>query len=324
MAAVCQYHFAKKKLPAFESSSVSISLRYRQCVTVELPAPLLLPCGLRETYLQTIYDMAKTVRKAITCVYQSSLTPEFDLDFLLRDYFTMTHPVLGVENIRQNTFHKTALFVLVGDTPLKGLHEFKALRKRFAKRKFVFIWCGLRHYLEAAASIGVQPIYVDNIRNPNIEAITALIEEALEAEVYQVDKRAKPMLASELADRIDAAANAVADLRINSVGHVVDELRSISKSFRGELVSDLPSADVIQDARDPLKNVLISIAQIFDIIDSSRTASMIVAGCVTALVGGVGGWSSALCFNLALASWHGKEAFIATVNRLGPLKKTAS
>lgn len=293
-------------------------------VPIELLRRLLLSCRRKPTPLQVITDMAKTVRNAITCVYQSSLTPEFDLDFLLKDYFDMTHPVLGTENIRQNSFHKTVLFVLVASNPLKDLNEFRILRKRFSKRKFVFIWHGLRHYLETAASVGIQPIYIDNTRHPNVEAITNIIEEALEAEVYHVDKRAKPMLASELADRIDATANAVADLRINSVGQIVDELRSISKSFRGELVRDLPFTDIVQDAREPLKTALISISQIFDVIDSSRTASMIVAGCVAALVGGVGGWSSALCFNLALASWHGKEAFIAAVNRLGPLKKIAS
>jgi len=124
-----------------------------------------------------------------------------------------------------------------------------------------------------------------------------------------------------LAQRLDDIAMSVEALRLNSVGHIVDELRTVGKKLRdrGGAHDQINTISDIQ-VRDQVRRAIESLSDLFDIIDNRKLASIIVAGAVSALVGYVG-WSAVVCNALCLASWHGKEVFIEALKKLPPARK---
>jgi hypothetical protein len=102
--------------------------------------------------------------------------------------------------------------------------------------------------------------------------------------------------------------DSIANLRINSAGEQVQELRAISQEIRG-----LP--DDTSALKDVAARALPILTHLFDALGTERGAQVIIAG-ATAGILAAGGWSSVAVYGLTLAAWQGKEAFIAALKAL--------
>jgi hypothetical protein len=109
----------------------------------------------------------------------------------------------------------------------------------------------------------------------------------------------------ELAQRVITVADAIANLRINSLGDYVQELRGI-----GQQIRELP--DEAGGLNELSVRALRIVANLFDALGTEQGAQVIIAGAAAGILG-AGGWSSAVIFGLTLAAWKGKDAFMAAL-----------
>lgn len=125
---------------------------------------------------------------------------------------------------------------------------------------------------------------------------------------------------SDLIDRLDVATDAICDLRINSTTEAVSELRNVVSALKIKFVSvDSVRPVSKNDLRSIIYEVLTVISKIYDHVDNSRLAAMVVAGATTAIMG-CSGLATPITAAILLASWHGKEAFIAAITKAKPLR----
>ena len=117
----------------------------------------------------------------------------------------------------------------------------------------------------------------------------------------------------ELANRIDLAVDAISDLRINSTSGPVSELRKISNELREERFSS--GRISISHFDDRLNNTLHSVAKLYDFIENSRMASIVVCGATTAILG-CSGINAVMCMGLTLAAWQGQDAYLEALSRV--------
>jgi hypothetical protein len=108
--------------------------------------------------------------------------------------------------------------------------------------------------------------------------------------------------------RVENIADTLASLRINSISDQVDQLRQISQEIRAE-GNDIPSL------RDVAARALPILLQLFDALGTQEGARIIISGATTGILG-AGGWPSAVIFTVAMAAWHGKDAFMAALGKL--------
>lgn len=115
----------------------------------------------------------------------------------------------------------------------------------------------------------------------------------------------------ELATRIEATAEAIRDLRINSVSGSVEELIAIAEELKKRPDENSPSR--LQEAADK------SFAVIFALLNelsSQPGAHLTISGAVSLIVGGTG-FSGATAFGAGLAFWYGKDVFTKFIEAWG-------
>jgi hypothetical protein len=107
----------------------------------------------------------------------------------------------------------------------------------------------------------------------------------------------------ELANRIEATADVIRTLRINSVSASVDELVAIADELK--TLPDENSPSRLQEAADKSLKVIFAL---LDEISSQPGARMAITGAIALIVGGTGA-PGAGAFSAGLAFWYGKEVF---------------
>jgi hypothetical protein len=115
----------------------------------------------------------------------------------------------------------------------------------------------------------------------------------------------------ELANRIEATAEVIRILRINSVSESVDELIAIADELKRLPEENNPSR--LQEAADKALNVIFSL---LDELSTQPGARMAITGALSLIVGGTG-TSGAAAFSAGLAFWYGKDVFTKFINAWG-------
>ncbi|MEY9161630.1 hypothetical protein [Bradyrhizobium japonicum] len=121
----------------------------------------------------------------------------------------------------------------------------------------------------------------------------------------------------DLVKRIQEAAGAISDLRINSktASDAVDSLREIANDL--ESTEDQKSSSAMQDAAEKVLPVLSRFAKEFS---SAKGARIVIAGVIAYVLGGAG-FSAIAIYGLTLAFWQGPEAFAKAIDALTKRKK---
>ena len=154
----------------------------------------------------------------------------------------------------------------------------------------------------------------------NVEEIIAAFAE-IATDVRDMSKADVPAIVERrekyraLAFRVRNAAMAIKLLNLNSTSDVIFELESL-----GSEINDLSESDdfLRLDTRCEAKKALEIVASIYDHIENSNMAGLIVSGAVTAIIADVG-WSAVACHALSLTAWHGKEPLLETIRMLPSL-----
>jgi hypothetical protein len=115
---------------------------------------------------------------------------------------------------------------------------------------------------------------------------------------------------TQLAERIDEAAEVIRLLRINSVGDTVAELNAIANELRAAADEETPSA-----LREAGNNVLRVLSKIADQLSSVRGSRIAISGAIALILGG-SGWPAVSAMGLALAYWEGKDTFLKAVETI--------
>jgi hypothetical protein len=146
--------------------------------------------------------------------------------------------------------------------------------------------------------------YIPDLRN--------VIENALddyEANLTSPGQMSPSEARLELANRIEASAEAMRSLRINSLGVGVEELLAIADDLKKLPDDNSPSR--LKEASDKALKVLFSF---MDELSSQAGARITLTGAVALIVGGAG-VSGAAAFSAGLAFWYGKDVFANWVTR---------
>jgi nucleoside 2-deoxyribosyltransferase len=150
-----------------------------------------------------------------------------------------------------------------------------------------------------------------------IESLVAAIREALNTQLEGSGASHAPMKKTakekryELAERIEATAEAIRLLRSNTTGDAIAELQAIAEELKSVKDAETPSA--LKEAVDKALKVLL---QIMDQLSTVRGSRMAISGTIALVVGGAG-WSAVTALGLGLAFWEGKEAFLKAMEKLG-------
>jgi hypothetical protein len=115
----------------------------------------------------------------------------------------------------------------------------------------------------------------------------------------------------ELASRIEATANVIRELRINSVSESVDELVAIAEELKKQSDENHPAR--LQEAGDKALKVVFTL---LDELATQEGARLAITGALALIVGGSGA-SGAAAFSAGLAFWYGKDAFKTWMNNWG-------
>ena len=115
----------------------------------------------------------------------------------------------------------------------------------------------------------------------------------------------------ELANRIEATAEIIRILRINSVSESVDELIAISEELKKLPEDNDPSR--LREAGDKALKVIFSL---LEELSTQPGARMAITGALSLIVGGTG-TSGATAFSAGLAFWYGKDVFTKFINAWG-------
>jgi DNA segregation ATPase FtsK/SpoIIIE-like protein len=114
----------------------------------------------------------------------------------------------------------------------------------------------------------------------------------------------------ELAERIEATAEAIRLLRSNTTGDAIAELQAIAEELKSVENVETPSA--LKEAADKALKVLL---QIVDQLGTVRGSRMAISGTIALVVGGAG-WLAVTALGLGLAFWEGKDAFLKSMEKL--------
>jgi hypothetical protein len=149
-----------------------------------------------------------------------------------------------------------------------------------------------------------------------IDQLAATIRDALDLRPRMPGGSHLPMKGSsrerrtQLAERIDEAAEVIRLLRINSVGDTVAELNAIANELRAAADEETPSA-----LREAGNNVLRVLSKIADQLSSVRGSRIAISGAIALILGG-SGWPAVSAMGLALAYWEGKDTFLKAVETI--------
>jgi hypothetical protein len=115
----------------------------------------------------------------------------------------------------------------------------------------------------------------------------------------------------ELADRIEATAEVIRSLRINSTGESVERLIAIANELK-----DAPDENHSSHLQRAAEKALAVIYSLLDELSSQPGARMAITGAISLIVGGTG-TSGATAFGAGLAFWYGKDVFTKWINTWG-------
>jgi hypothetical protein len=119
----------------------------------------------------------------------------------------------------------------------------------------------------------------------------------------------------ELANRIEATADVIRLLRINSVSESVDELVAIAEELKKLPEENSPSR--LQEAGDKALKVVFAL---LDELSSQPGTRMAISGALALIVGGTG-MSGLAAYSAGLAFWFGEDAFKTWMNAWATRKK---
>jgi len=115
----------------------------------------------------------------------------------------------------------------------------------------------------------------------------------------------------ELANRIEATAETIRLLRINSVSGSIDELIAIADELKKLPNEDDPSR--LNEAGNKALKVLFAL---LDELSTQPGIRMAITGAIALIVGGTGA-PGAAAFSAGLAFWYGKHVFTKFINTWG-------
>jgi hypothetical protein len=148
------------------------------------------------------------------------------------------------------------------------------------------------------------------------EHLKAEIERVLSDDVSSlVSQTPQRVNKRELSERLEKIANAVANLRINSLSDDVQKLHEIS-----EEVKHLPNSAEPTSIRTVAARALPILTNLFDALGSKHGAQVIIAGAVGGIMS-AGGWPAVTVYVLTLAVWQGKDAFMLALDNIFSQKK---
>ncbi|MGA4551040.1 hypothetical protein [Methylorubrum aminovorans] len=227
-----------------------------------------------------------------------------------------------------SSFKLIVVIMNIGDQDERSPLEFIRFAKRYerkSKKHFLFLDVGgIDSQLERQLPDGISYAQCAASHDVVSEIISEYFRTNIPPNTY--NKKAKPSDKSdtlkELLDRLDIAADAIFDLHLNSTSEVVSEIRSISQRLRVKIASK--DQHITQgDVKNTVTDALTVIAKLFDAIENSKLAAIIVSGATTALMG-CSGYSAAVSVTIMLASWNGKEAFMEAVRKLNTSRQITS
>lgn len=129
-------------------------------------------------------------------------------------------------------------------------------------------------------------------------------------------KRLSPVeMRSELAVRVQEAADAVRLLRVNSAADIVADLEKVARDL--EAVEDERIPSVIKESGEKVLQILLRIA---DQLGSVKGSRVVIAGIIAVVLGGTG-LSALPIYGLTLAFWQGPEMFAKAIDALTKRKK---
>ncbi|TXN70312.1 hypothetical protein [Methylobacterium sp. WL6] len=259
--------------------------------------------------------------KYVALIWDNSLSKDSNLSQEIESIGLTLHEVESIDAVLDIKFNNTLLFFYVVDKFNGKFNNLSELKRKYRSKKFICIdMLGFESLKELCDENNI--IYIRRkfdadrfetfVTGQCIDVLRSFSNpgHVEQSETYQ---------SSKLSERIDTAAYALRDLRLNSTGEIVEELLSISRALKENRLkssSDTSRRDV--SVKGETKNALQTIGGIFDAIENSGLAAIVVSGAVTAVIG-CGGWSAVACQTVCLASWHGKEALIAAIDKLpGP------
>ncbi|WP_156453636.1 hypothetical protein [Methylobacterium sp. CCH5-D2] len=247
--------------------------------------------------------------------FRTEIRRRYDLGFVHRK---------STDKIRDKDAELTGAFVMVSYYDVEYLNQLQIFCKNNGP---LFIYAFDYDFSEQKAKHCLTLPYIKYRRyNRNPETVISVFGE-FAADIREIDSISDKALShkhaeySALGCRIENAALAIRSLGLNSTSDIIAELEDIASAL-----SDENSVRPRQkfDPRHEAKRALYILSKLFDHIENSRMASIIISGAVTSVVADVG-WSGVACQTVCLASWHGKDAFMKAIDRLpsfaGPRSK---
>jgi hypothetical protein len=240
---------------------------------------------------------------------RSEVKRRYDLGFVVRKNDT---------NLRKSDIDLAGSIVRIGIFSHKSLSNWQNF---CAENGPLFVYAFDYNYTDGKHNLCSNMPFVKYRRySRNLEAIIAVFGE-ISSDIVDMSKKDNPEGQTftsnmrPLGHRIRNAAIAIAAFRINAAGEVVSELNQLAD----ELLADgSHESGKLFDVRHEAKKALTAVANLYDHLDNSNMARVIVCGAVTAVIADVG-WSAVACQTIQLASWHGKDAFLGAVKMLPSL-----
>jgi hypothetical protein len=158
----------------------------------------------------------------------------------------------------------------------------------------------------------------DELEQRTREALIEAVRGALNATPnlnFPAQTKTSREMRSELASRVQEAAEAIQALRINSTSDVVASLEQIANEL--EEVNEDRTPTALKDAGEKLLKILSRVA---DQLATVRGSRIIVAGIISLVLGGAG-YSALTIYGLTLAFWQGPEIFSKAIDAMTKQKK---
>ena len=111
-----------------------------------------------------------------------------------------------------------------------------------------------------------------------------------------------------LAERVEAVASGLAELRINSdeANNAIASLRAVAAGIRGEAKRKGIDPTSLGDMQREAKRVLPLLLTFYESSTARRAAQMIVSGAIAWVL--ATGWPAAAVFSVSMAAWEGEDS----------------
>lgn len=128
----------------------------------------------------------------------------------------------------------------------------------------------------------------------------------------------------DLLSRLDGAIEGIAAMRINSTGEAIEEMRHVSRSIRLKYAEREDGAIVeANELNNTVVKILTQLAKLYDVIENSKLAAIVISGATTTLMGATG-LTATINLSVMLAAWYGKDAFLEAIQAISVSKSKPS